>query len=169
MDAILGRTGELLSHNLFSYCSNNPMIYHDPSGFARILDREGTGAGGGAGGGSGYSGSSRQILNSLKTVISKVVGKADDFAKTPFVPNEYWKRNAPDFNTPGSKITHLKDNKGVVEKSMVIYDDFGRQKWRVDYNNHGYKDHSIPHLHERTFGTGLDPEFGKEIRYDWWR
>ena len=81
----------------------------------------------------------------------------------------YWKKNAPDFNTPNSKITHIKEHNGVLEKSTVIYDEFGRQKWRVDYSNHGYSDHSIPHLHERVFEPGYDPIKGKETRYDWWR
>lgn len=39
----------------------------------------------------------------------------------------YWKKNAPDFNTPNSKITHIKEHNGVLEKSTVIYDEFGRQ------------------------------------------
>nr|WP_272509010.1 RHS repeat-associated core domain-containing protein [Clostridium ganghwense] len=34
-DAIAGSVGELLSHNMFVYCSNNPIMYSDPSGFLR--------------------------------------------------------------------------------------------------------------------------------------
>lgn len=82
--------------------------------------------------------------------------------------NNYWKKDAPDFNTPGSKITHYKDHNGMIEKSTVIYDDYGRQKWRIDYNNHGYSNHSIPHLHEREFGPGYSLIRGKETRYDIW-
>lgn len=37
----------------------------------------------------------------------------------------------------------------IIEKSIVIYEDFERQKWRIDYNNHGYSNHSISYLHER--------------------
>jgi hypothetical protein len=42
-DVILGSAGELLSHNVFSYCSSNPIIYKDPSGLIRVLDHEGGG------------------------------------------------------------------------------------------------------------------------------
>ena len=80
----------------------------------------------------------------------------------------HWKKDAPNFNTPNSKITHYKEHNGVIEKSIVIYDDYGRQKWRIDYNNHGYSNHSIPHLHERVFGIGYDLIKGKEDRYDIW-
>lgn len=31
-DSILGQTGGLLSHNLFAYCRNNPVMYSDSSG-----------------------------------------------------------------------------------------------------------------------------------------
>ena len=80
----------------------------------------------------------------------------------------YWKQNAPNYNTPNSKITYYKEHNGVIEKSTVIYDDFGRQRWRIDYNNHGYSDHSIPHLHEREYSPRYDPMKGKETRYDIW-
>ena len=31
-DSILGANGDILSYNLFAYCSNNPVMYADPSG-----------------------------------------------------------------------------------------------------------------------------------------
>ena len=79
-----------------------------------------------------------------------------------------WQKNASDFNTPGLKITHYKEHNGTIEKSVVIYDDFGRQKWRIDYSNHGYNNHSVPHLHERIYSSRYDPRKGKETRYDIW-
>ena len=79
-----------------------------------------------------------------------------------------WQKNAPDFNTPGLKITHYKEYNGTIEKSVVIYDDFGRQKWRIDYSNHGYNNHSVPHLHERIYSSKYDPQKGKRTRYDIW-
>ena len=88
-------------------------------------------------------------------------------ANEPFVPDEYWSRNAPKNSTPGAKFDHYKNNNGVIEKSTVIYDNYGRQQYRIDYNNHGYSDHSKPHLHEFIYGPGH--EKGWEFRWDFWR
>lgn len=35
-DGIIGQTGELLGHNLFAYCKNNPVNSKDPDGFRMI-------------------------------------------------------------------------------------------------------------------------------------
>jgi len=52
----------------------------------------------------------------------------------------------------------------------VIYDKFGRQKYRIDYSDHGRpKSHSVPHLHEYKYGPRYDPVKGKEYRYNLWR
>ncbi|SHJ09847.1 RHS repeat-associated core domain-containing protein [Clostridium amylolyticum] len=47
-DALIGNPGELLSHNLFAYCKDNPINYSDSDGFARqkIVDDEGNEASG---------------------------------------------------------------------------------------------------------------------------
>jgi RHS repeat-associated protein len=37
-DSIGGFTGELLSHNVYAYVQNNPVMYSDPSGFYRVLE-----------------------------------------------------------------------------------------------------------------------------------
>ncbi|QGU96693.1 hypothetical protein GOM49_17815 [Clostridium bovifaecis] len=36
-DSLGGVVGELLSHNVFAYCKNNPIMYSDPSGHFPIL------------------------------------------------------------------------------------------------------------------------------------
>uniref|UniRef100_UPI0025BEA6F3 RHS repeat-associated core domain-containing protein n=1 Tax=Clostridium sp. UBA4548 TaxID=1946361 RepID=UPI0025BEA6F3 len=49
-DALGGVVGELLSHNIFAYCSNDPINMKDDSGFlhSQALDNFGGGGGGGA-------------------------------------------------------------------------------------------------------------------------
>ncbi len=69
----------------------------------------------------------------------------------------YWTRKAPNQVTPGTKrLDHLRESgrTGRMEKSRVIYDDYGRQTYRVDMTDHMRpNDHSNPHLHVRTYNS----------------
>ncbi|MDT0003987.1 hypothetical protein QJV14_11180 [Listeria cossartiae subsp. cayugensis] len=57
---------------------------------------------------------------------------------------------------------------GTIEKSKVIYDEFGRQSIRVDFSDHGMPlEHSVPHIHEYLYGPGLSPTKGFEFRYNY--
>ncbi len=47
-DSILGNQGELLTHNLFAYCANNPVMYVDPDGNIFMLITGAIGLVGGA-------------------------------------------------------------------------------------------------------------------------
>ena len=67
--------------------------------------------------------------------IAKTVD-VSDYATETFVPDEYWKSNAPANSTPGAKFDHYINNNGVIERSTVIYDNYGRIQYRIDYNNH---------------------------------
>ena len=44
-DSLGGTLGKLLSHNIFAYCSNNPISKFDPTGYVELIDM---GEGGGA-------------------------------------------------------------------------------------------------------------------------
>ena len=73
----------------------------------------------------------------------------------PFVPAHHLEKKAPHHATPGSKRIHYRMYKGKKEKSTVIYDGFGRQKYRIDHSDHSMsKTHSVPHLHEYSYGPG---------------
>ena len=37
-DSIIGANGDIIGYNLFAYCSNNPIMYTDPSGKGKIWD-----------------------------------------------------------------------------------------------------------------------------------
>ena len=75
----------------------------------------------------------------------------------PFVPDEYWMRNAPLNGTPNSKIQHQKMlSDGSIETSTVIYDYAGRQSIRIDWTNHGRLDHGSPHVHFRFYGKNIN-------------
>jgi RHS repeat-associated protein len=75
---------------------------------------------------------------------------------------KYWERNyAPTF-APGVKRmdwNRISFRTGKLETSRVIYDDYGRQIYRVDFTDHMRPDmHSSPHLHyyqyNYEFSTG---------------
>ena len=85
-----------------------------------------------------------------------------------FVPKEYWTRKAPIHSIPNTRINHLRLNlkTNVIENSTVIYDFSGRQRYRIDWTNHGRMDHSNPHLHEIIWGYKYSPEKGYEIRWN---
>ncbi|WP_234404783.1 hypothetical protein [Paenibacillus bouchesdurhonensis] len=79
---------------------------------------------------------------------TKGTGKADDFAKEPFLPDEAYGKNLPKFVEPGTKSLNKYDEFGNL-KQTKYYDDYGREKGWIDYSNHGYpENHSVPHWHE---------------------
>ena len=83
--------------------------------------------------------------------LGKGTGKIDDIAKEPFLPDEYYKKNyAPMQGTPGSRMDFSRlGSSGKIEKSRVIYDQAGKQKYRIDYSDHGNSDHHTnPHMHD---------------------
>jgi len=98
-----------------------------------------------------------------KKASDEVTRKADDFSTGPFLPEEYYKNNyAPMQGTPGDRIDFSRvGSSGQVEKSRVIYDHVGKQKYRVDYSDHGNAKHppNPPHLHEYIY-----QEAGKNIK-----
>jgi hypothetical protein len=111
----------------------------------------------------------------ISTVVGGVIGAGFGYAlhsinraNEPFVPDEYWEKKAPMSSTPGSKFYHYREDDGVIEKSLVIYDNYGRQMYRIDYNNHARgSSHSIPHLHEYIYGPGY--ALGFDIKWNIWR
>lgn len=75
--------------------------------------------------------------------------------------DKYWERYAPDQVAPGTTRvdwTRKSGRTGRTEESRVIYDEFGRQKYRVDKTDHMRpSDHSNPHLHEYIYGRQYRP------------
>lgn len=81
---------------------------------------------------------------------------------------EYWQRNAPKQVEPGTislDWTRESGRTGRIEDSRVIYDEFGRQRYRIDYTDHMRPtDHTDPHLHIYDWGPNYHPY--KETRVD---
>jgi len=72
---------------------------------------------------------------------------------------QYWQRHAPQQVQPGTgRLDFLRQSgrTGRMESSRVIYDEFGRQRYRVDLSDHMRPEvHSNPHLHEYQYGPGF--------------
>nr|WP_235533128.1 polymorphic toxin-type HINT domain-containing protein [Paenibacillus sp. Leaf72] len=94
------------------------------------------------------------------------MGGADDFANEPFLPDEYYKNNyAPTQGAPGTRIDFSRlGSSGQIENSRVIYDQAGKQKYRIDYSDHGNSaHHTNPHMHEYIYqDAGRN---AKELKY----
>ena len=76
-------------------------------------------------------------------------------AEEPFkhsLPDKAWSKKAPKQVTPGTKrLDHYRYNErtGKIERSVVEYDDYGRQIKRIDFTDHGYPEsHKVPHIHK---------------------
>ncbi|MBL9021940.1 MAG: RHS repeat-associated core domain-containing protein [Myxococcales bacterium] len=92
---------------------------------------------------------------------SSIPASAAGTPRTPFVPPEYWTRYAPQQVAPGTTrvdFGRFSGRTGGFEESRVIYDEFGRQRYRLDKTTHLRPEaHSNPHLHEYEYGPGFTP------------
>ncbi|WP_025721243.1 phage baseplate assembly protein V [Paenibacillus sp. 1-18] len=110
---------------------------------------------------------SKNILEQEVKLGTKGTDKIDDFAKEPFLPDEYYKKNyAPMQGTPGARIDFSRlGSSGQIEKSRVIYDQAGKQKYRIDYSDHGnFAHHTNPHMHEYVY-QDAGKNVKSEIKY----
>jgi hypothetical protein len=84
-------------------------------------------------------------------------GEAARYAK-------FWESYAPKQISPGTTRMdwlRVSGRTGRMENSRVIYDNYGRQIYRVDFSNHMRPlNHSVPHLHQYEYGPMSS--FGKE-------
>ena len=84
-------------------------------------------------------------------------GEAARYAK-------YWESYAPKQISPGTTTMdwlRVSGRTGRMESSRVIYDNYGRQIYRVDFSDHMRPlNHSVPHLHQYQYGPMSS--FGKE-------
>lgn len=110
-------------------------------------------------------------------VVQKRKGKGEGGAKGAATegtfPDEVFTGKKPHQTTPGiGSVTQERYNPatGKLEKSVIEYDQYGRQVKRTDYTNHGYGNqekpaeyHSDPHTHTYEYGPGYGSN-GKETR-----
>jgi len=82
------------------------------------------------------------------------------------LPDEYYKNNyVSDDGTPGARFDFSRlGSSGQIENSRVIYDQAGKQKFRIDYSDHGNSlHHTNPHMHEYIWQDG--GKSSREIKY----
>ena len=90
-DGLIGKTGELLEHNIFNYSLNNPVNRHDPSGFRSVAD-DGTGAWvyvANNGKVFSYAGNTKRSnnINAGQGIVNNIVVAAKDFAAEKQISN----------------------------------------------------------------------------------
>ncbi len=68
--------------------------------------------------------------------------------------------------TPGDRFDFSRlGSSGKIEKSRVIYDQGGKQKYRIDYSDHGNSaHHTNPHMHEYIY-QDAGKSLKTEIKY----
>ncbi len=109
----------------------------------------------------------KEVAGTAKTGQPELVEKKGTF------PDEVFTGKKPHQTTPGTGSTaqeRYNPATGKLEKSVIEYDQYGRQVKRTDYTNHGYGNkgkpaeyHSDPHTHTYEYGPGYGPK-GKETR-----
>jgi len=70
-DGLVSTGQGMLSHNMFAYCANNPVVFKDPSGFAHCMSNE---YGGGGGFGAAAIGGSGALADTIKGIWYGTVG-----------------------------------------------------------------------------------------------
>jgi len=103
------------------------------------------------------------VLESLSGVVPEGAGGFRSMMEPAEAAryDAYWQRYAPEQVAPGTgrlDFTRVSGRTGAVENSRVIYDQFGRQQYRIDFTDHLRPEaHSSPHLHEYQYGPGYYP------------
>ena len=162
VDAIGGFVGELLSHNVFAYCQNDPINHADPSGFARIRIMDSSENCSYEWGEKAYSdGGTAGNITVNYAINTKTQPPRETGYKPPKNPDK-GKRRAP---APGARgETGWLDKKGNVWVPDVDMD--GGEGWRRHYPN-GSHDHVYPNGKVRSHDIidGHSSQSSKALTY----
>ena len=90
----------------------------------------------------------------------------------PFLPEEYYrnlnKRSQFGYQEPNTRevYTRYGNTSHEIETSIIISDEYGRIKFRIDYSTHGRNEsHTNPHIHEFSVDTNKGNYNITEIKY----
>ena len=126
--------------NLYAYCSNNPVVYYDPSGYKKGSN-SGCPPASNNGGDGGAPEENESGRNSIDTPINSGVSKPRDVA----TPNSIYEQMNPD---------------GTV-KSRAFYDENGNQFSRQDFDHRHFdkktKQYYQPHEHNYSYNENGQP------------
>ena len=99
----------------------------------------------------------KQGSQAKKSSGAEPVKQPNDFVTETFLPEEYYKNNYSSMDgAPNSRMEFYRmGSSGNVEKSVIIYNNQGKQSMRIDYSNHGNSlHHTNPHIHEYEWKNG---------------
>ncbi len=143
-DALCGSVGELLSHNIFAYCKNDPINKFDPNGYREMIATN------------WYE--ENQIINAIST---KTPPPSETGYKSPKNPDKAKKR----IPAPGARgETGWLDKKGNVWVPDIDMD--GGEGWRRHYPD-GSHDHVYPNGKVRSHNIveGFDSQDSRTLAY----
>ena len=94
-------------------------------------------------------------VGAVASSVSSPNGALGNRTQNTFLPDSFYSKHAPKQSTPYSSYTNYTYNNytGKYEKSTAYYDLAGRQCIRIDWTNHGYLNHGVPHVHYTTYNA----------------
>ena len=93
---------------------------------------------------------------------SKNLSVFDDYAKTPFLPDEYYARKIDVKNfyqepNTAREFVRIGEHSRNWEKSITVSDNYGRLKYRIDCTDHGLpQDHLNIREHVHVYEINTD-------------
>lgn len=90
--------------------------------------------------------------DAAELIINKSDNLIDDFAKEPFLPDEFYTKHLPKQVSPGTTSLPKYDEYGNL-KQTKYYDSYGREIMWIDYTDHGRINHTAPHWHEMIYNS----------------
>lgn len=100
-----------------------------------------------------YGDDAAEIIINNSNSLNKAENLFNDFAKEPFIPEEYYKRKIDVdtfYQSPNTSMNYkiIGSRSNTWEDMTVVSDEFGRIKYRIDHSDHAMSNsHDPEHIH----------------------
>ncbi|WP_346868715.1 RHS repeat-associated core domain-containing protein [Clostridium sp. UBA5119] len=158
-DGLVSTGQGMLSHNMFAYCANNPVVFKDPLGFAHCMSNE---YGGGGGFGAAAIGGSGALADTVKGAWYGTVGTIGAIWNIiTFSSNTSKSKNKPKQKGKPNDTEVVRGKDGKVEKYTVFGPDgeFVKEV-RLKGKEHG----PIPRPNVKEPKFNVNPKMGERFQ-----